>query len=159
MGDTTFPRWNEGTKNFDPPWTEEQAAVATLILGNVYEEVYLSNNYHRADKAMRGQPGHQQHHYGWLERKRIWDRACLCGAIASVVIELKGLQLKPRNSGDGYDTTTPANQVSATIKSIHDDRGQLHESIHDVVYEIWGKSADLGPEIDCTLTHSMVLTI
>ena len=59
--------------------------------------------------------------------------ACATGAVASIVIELKGLQLKLKNNGEGYDTTTPAAQVLQTIQSLYDDGGNLHESIHDVV--------------------------
>ena len=56
--------------------------------------------------------GRQQQ--GWLDRKAVWDRPCMIGAVGSVVIKIKGMQLEVKENG-WIDRIGAAHQVKQAL--------------------------------------------
>ena len=134
-----FPQWlpMANPPRFNRAWTEEDLAMQDQIIKNTFEEADMSKEDHEVWR--RGRPRSNQwqprerHDQGWLDRKFIWDRPCKVGAMASIVLKIKGMKLKVDPVSGWVDRIGAALQVKLAIHRVAQEGDGLVQSMMDVV--------------------------
>ena len=141
MNGQSFPRWTtHPIPRFMPEWTVEAMDLCDRVIKNTQDEQRMSSAEHKVwrssqQKTDRKNLPRQQwarQDQGWLDRKSIWDRPCGVGAVASIVIRIKGLQLKVDENG-WVDRTGAASLVKVALWTGAGPSDGFKEAILDVV--------------------------
>ena len=142
-----FPTWiaetTTTTGGFHPAWTTELQEMCDAVISNTLHELEMSQQEHDIFKAKKkleykeaekmGLPrNYERQEQGWLDRRRIWDRACKSGAVGSIVIMINGMSLDVSPSG-WVDREAAAVQVKIALLKAMGDHKELSRLMLDVV--------------------------
>ena len=141
-GKAPLPNWIGGDlhQRFERDWNPDDYALCDAIIKNTQKELERSRAEHEIWREQEkvsnfGRPKHERcwgyHEQGWLTRKAIWNRPCRAGAVASVVIKIKGMQLRPDPRTKRVDRCGAADAVKVALWKAEVDG--LQSAILDVV--------------------------
>ena len=140
MKGRSLPRWTElPNPRFVPDWTKEAIDLCNEVIKNTQQEQQMSSADHdlwrsknRMERKSIPRRNWERQQQGWLDRKTIWDRPCGVGAVASIVIKIRGMQLKVDENG-WVDRTGAAHSVKLALWTGAGPNDGFKESILDVV--------------------------
>ena len=151
MEGKTFPQYVAMGKGrpprFEPDWSPESINLCNKVIGNTLEELTISKQDHDYWKSQQGDAQRRQwsdakkqgqrmdygqrQRQGWLDRKAIWNRPCMMGAVGSVVIKIQGMQLEVK---DGWiDRNSAAYQFKKALMIGAAMQDLFRDSMLDVV--------------------------
>ena len=142
MNGKELPNWIGGDlhQRFDRVWDSDDHTLCDAIIKNTQKELERSRAEHEAWREQErvknaGRPfnerSHGHHDQGWLDRKSIWNRPCWAGAVASLVIKIKGMQLKKDLRTNKVDRRGATDAVKVAL--VRAGMDGLDKAILDVV--------------------------
>ena len=150
MRGRTLPRWyGPPNPRFVPEWTDETIDLCNEVIKNVQLEQVMSSEDHeswkskqRTENKQKGVPrcNWEKQRQGWLDRKSIWNRPCQAGAVASIVIKIRGMQLTVEESG-WIDRVGAA----ASVKSALYKGAGAHDGFRDAMLDVVCSKSDKEP--------------
>ena len=137
-----LPQWmpTANPPRYNRSWTGEDFVLADQVIQNTLDEVAMSKADHDVWKQERRRrprtdqwTPRERHDQGWLDRKSVWDRPCKVGAIASIVLKIKGMKLKVDPVSGWVDRMGAASYVKLAVHRAAQEGDGLRQSIMDVV--------------------------